>query len=184
MPDGIADQLSVFLDNPIVSPEGKPIPDGGGGDWSATPQPLNNLEVGQSGVVVNLEVDDSIRAFLSGEGVRPGAEVHILVVSDSGVRLVQTGGKKISLVSTVAESSQQVPLSKLKVGESGAISAIKIKGAARRRFLDMGLVTGEIIKVERVAPLGDPIDFIVKGYHLSLRKNEAKQIMVDVKNAS
>jgi len=81
-------------------------------------------------------------------------------------------------------SSQQVPLSKLKVGESGAISAIKIKGAARRRFLDMGLVTGEIIKVERVAPLGDPIDFIVKGYHLSLRKNEAKQIMVDVKNAS
>ena len=197
MPDGIADQLSIFLDSPIVSPEGKPIPEGGGGDWSATPQPLSNLKVGQGGVVVNLETDDSTGAFLSGEGVRPGAEVHILVVSDSGVRLVQTGGKKISLVSTVAEkiivrnqkekllmSSQQVPLSKLKVGESGAISAIKIKGAARRRFLDMGLVTGEIIKVERVAPLGDPIDFVVKGYHLSLRKNEAKQIMVDVKNAS
>jgi len=197
MPDGIDNQLSIFLDDPIVSPKGRPIPNGDGGGWSAAPQPLSNLKVGQSGVVVNLEMDDSIRAFLSGEGVRPGAEVHILVVSDSGVRLVQTGGKKISLVSTVAEkiivrnqkekllmSSQQVPLSKLKVGESGAISAIKIKGAARRRFLDMGLVTGEIIKVERVAPLGDPIDFVIKGYHLSLRKNEAKQIMVDVKNAS
>ena len=196
MPDGIANQLSVFLDDPIVSPQGKPIPKGGGGGWSVAPQLLSNLKVGQSGVIVNLEMDDSTRAFLSGAGIRPGAEVRILVVSDSGVRLVQVGGKKISLVSTVVAkiivrnkkekllmSSQQVPLSKLKVGESGAISAIKIKGAARRRFLDMGLVTGEIIKVERVAPLGDPIDFVVKGYHLSLRKNEAKQIMVDVKNA-
>ena len=79
-------------------------------------------------------------------------------------------------------SSKQVPLSKLKVGESGAIVAINIKGAARRRFLDMGLVTGETITVKRVAPLGDPIDFVIKGYHLSLRKSEAKQIQVETTN--
>ena len=79
-------------------------------------------------------------------------------------------------------SSNQIPLSTLKVGQSGVIAKLNIKGAIKRRFLDMGLVTGETIKVERVAPFGDPIDFIVKGYHLSLRKSEASQILVEASN--
>jgi Fe2+ transport system protein FeoA len=50
----------------------------------------------------------------------------------------------------------------------------------RRRLLDMGLTTGETVTVERAAPLGDPIEVLVKGYHLSLRKQEANQILVEV----
>jgi Fe2+ transport system protein FeoA len=72
-----------------------------------------------------------------------------------------------------------LPLSQLKVGERGVITKMNIKGAARQRFLAMGLIKGESILVKRVAPLGDPIDFVIKGYDLSLRKSEAAEIMVE-----
>ncbi|MBL7161063.1 MAG: ferrous iron transport protein A [Anaerolineales bacterium] len=72
-----------------------------------------------------------------------------------------------------------VPLSNLQVGERGVIAKMNFKGAARQRFLAMGLVKGETILVKRVAPLGDPIDFVIKGYHLSLRKTEASEILVE-----
>lgn len=42
----------------------------------------------------------------------------------------------------------------------------------------MGLVAGEIVTIKRIAPLGDPIDFVIKGYDLSLRKSEAKDVLV------
>jgi Fe2+ transport system protein FeoA len=71
-----------------------------------------------------------------------------------------------------------LPLSQLKVGERGVITKMNIKGAARQRFLAMGLIKGETILVKRVAPLGDPIDFVIKGYDLSLRKSEAAEILV------
>ncbi|MFZ5910271.1 MAG: FeoA family protein [Chloroflexota bacterium] len=70
------------------------------------------------------------------------------------------------------------PLSQLKVGESGVIVKMNVEGSARQRFMAMGLVKGETVSVERVAPLGDPIDFVVKDYHLSLRKAEAGEILV------
>ena len=44
----------------------------------------------------------------------------------------------------------------------------------------MGLVSGETILVERVAPLGDPVEFLVKGYHVSLRRDDARQIEVQI----
>lgn len=71
-----------------------------------------------------------------------------------------------------------LPLSQLKVGERGVIVKMNVKGAARQRFMAMGLIKGETILVKRVAPLGDPIDFVVKGYHLSLRRSEAAEISV------
>ena len=50
----------------------------------------------------------------------------------------------------------------------------------RRRLLEMGLVRGETIAVERYAPLGDPVQYLVKGYFLSLRRQDAANIEVDV----
>lgn len=75
-------------------------------------------------------------------------------------------------------SESTIRLSELNVGESGIIVKLNIKGAVRQRFLAMGLVKGETILVKRVAPLGDPIDFLIKGYDLSLRKAEASEILV------
>jgi Fe2+ transport system protein FeoA len=71
-------------------------------------------------------------------------------------------------------------LNELKRGEKGKIVKVSGKGGVHRRLLDMGLVSGSDIEMERVAPLGDPIEIKVKGYNLSLRKEEAASIQVEV----
>jgi len=72
----------------------------------------------------------------------------------------------------------ETSLDKLKVGQTGIVVHVGGAGPGRRRMMDMGLVTGAEVKVVRVAPLGDPIEFEVKGYNLSLRKSEARDITV------
>ena len=74
--------------------------------------------------------------------------------------------------------SEVVPLSHLKPGQQAAVVKVTGNGPVRRRYLELGFVKGEIVKVERVAPLGDPIQYLIKGYHLSLRRTDASQIMV------
>jgi ferrous iron transport protein A len=71
-------------------------------------------------------------------------------------------------------------LNQLKPGERATIVKVGGQGPVRRRILDMGVVKGAEIKVVRVAPLGDPVEFLIKGYNLSLRKSEAQQIQVEV----
>lgn len=72
-----------------------------------------------------------------------------------------------------------IRLRELKPGEKGKVTKVSGGGTIRRRILDMGIVKGVEIEVERVAPLGDPIEVMVKGYHLSLRKEEADKIFVE-----
>jgi len=71
-------------------------------------------------------------------------------------------------------------LSELNVGERGVVVNIVGKGALIRRLLDMGIVRGVEIRVVRKAPLGDPIEFEIKGYYLSLRKDEASHVFIEV----
>jgi len=70
-------------------------------------------------------------------------------------------------------------LEELSPGKKGKITKIKGKGGIQRRLLDMGVVPGEVIEIERVAPLGDPVKIKIKGYHLSLRKEEAEKVYVE-----
>ncbi len=70
-------------------------------------------------------------------------------------------------------------LSELGPGEQGRIINVGGKGEIRRRLLDMGIVSGAIVEVQRIAPLGDPVQIKVKGYDLALRKEEAKNIQVE-----
>lgn len=68
----------------------------------------------------------------------------------------------------------------LKPGQKARIVNIKGRGGVNKRIVDMGFTPGTMVEVERVAPLGDPIDVKVKGYHLSLRKEEAAGISVEM----
>ena len=71
-------------------------------------------------------------------------------------------------------------LSELKPGQEAVI--IEFCGEdISIKLMEMGLVPGETILLEQVAPMGDPISVCVAGYHLSLRMNEAEQIIVDIK---
>lgn len=72
-------------------------------------------------------------------------------------------------------------LSQLLPGEKGHIAKIVGKGSIQRRIIDMGVVAGTAIEVQKYAPLGDPMEIKVKGFNLSLRKSEAEMIEVEVK---
>ncbi|MBZ0157827.1 MAG: ferrous iron transport protein A [Alphaproteobacteria bacterium] len=71
-------------------------------------------------------------------------------------------------------------LAGLKPGERGRITKIEVSGPLKRRLMDMGVLVGEEVKVEKVAPLGDPIEVTIKSYKLSLRKKEAERIAMEV----
>jgi len=75
-------------------------------------------------------------------------------------------------------------LSKLEAGQQGTIVRISGDRTTRRRIMDMGVVRGAQIKVIRKAPLGDPVEFELKDYNLSLRRKEAENILVDVTGES
>jgi len=71
-------------------------------------------------------------------------------------------------------------LAMLKPGEKGTITKMGAIGSLKRRLMDMGVLVGEEVQVEKIAPLGDPIEVTIKNYQLSLRKKEAEGIAVEV----
>ena len=70
-------------------------------------------------------------------------------------------------------------LKQVKIGESATIVKLHGEGAVKRRIMDMGLTKGTQVYVRKVAPLGDPIEVTVRGYELSIRKDDAQLIEVD-----
>ena len=70
-------------------------------------------------------------------------------------------------------------LKDVKIGESAVIEKLHGEGALKRRIMDMGLTKGTEVYVRKVAPLGDPIELTVRGYELSIRKEDASAIEVE-----
>jgi len=64
------------------------------------------------------------------------------------------------------------------VGQSAVVRRLTGEGAVKRRIMDMGITKGTDVFVHKVAPLGDPIEVTVRGFELSLRKDEAQQVLV------
>ena len=69
-------------------------------------------------------------------------------------------------------------LDELSVGHSGVITAVGGEGILRCRLLDMGLIPRTRVTLQKVAPMGDPIEIMVRGYELTLRVDDAKKIEV------
>ncbi|MBR2860256.1 MAG: ferrous iron transport protein A [Clostridia bacterium] len=69
-------------------------------------------------------------------------------------------------------------LDQLNIGESAVISAVNGEGSLRLRLLDMGLTPRTKVKLQKVAPMGDPIEIYVRGYELTLRKEDASLIEI------
>lgn len=70
------------------------------------------------------------------------------------------------------------PLTSLAAGSTGTVTAIQVPPENRSRLLEMGLLVGTPVELVRFAPLGDPVEIKVRGYHLTLRKHEADQVWV------
>ncbi|MCI5582814.1 MAG: ferrous iron transport protein A [Anaeroplasma sp.] len=71
-------------------------------------------------------------------------------------------------------------LDELIVGETGLIKSIEGEGKIRRRLFDMGVTPGASVYLRKKAPLGDPIEITIRNYELTLRKDEANLVNVDV----
>ena len=65
-----------------------------------------------------------------------------------------------------------------KVGETVKVVKLHGEGAVKRRIMDMGITKGTELYIRKVAPLGDPVEITVRGYELTVRKNDAKCILI------
>ncbi|HOO80026.1 MAG TPA: FeoA family protein [Lachnospiraceae bacterium] len=70
-------------------------------------------------------------------------------------------------------------LKELKIGEKARVMKLHGEGAIKRRIMDMGLTKGVEVSVCKVAPLGDPMEITVRGYELSIRKEDAEKIEIE-----
>ncbi|MBD3184432.1 DtxR family transcriptional regulator [Candidatus Poribacteria bacterium] len=90
-------------------------------------------------------------------------------------------GKKPPIAFCTKELTEEDTLSldMLETGTKAVITKVCGRGPTKRRMMDMGVVPGANVEIERVAPLGDPVEIKIKDYHLSLRKAEASNVFVD-----
>jgi ferrous iron transport protein A len=77
------------------------------------------------------------------------------------------------------EEEYMKTLKEVKVGQTVKVVKLHGEGAVKRRIMDMGITKGVEIYVRKVAPLGDPVEVTVRGYELSLRKNDAEMVEVE-----
>ncbi|MGN0601816.1 MAG: ferrous iron transport protein A [Oscillospiraceae bacterium] len=70
-------------------------------------------------------------------------------------------------------------LNDLSIGDSALVLRINCQGAMKRRLIDMGITPGVRVKLYKIAPMGDPLELKLRGYVLSIRRSEAKNIIVE-----
>ena len=78
----------------------------------------------------------------------------------------------------MSAASPSIPLSQLAVGSTATVREFPKTGTAFIRLREMGLLVGTSLTLVRTAPMGDPIEIKVRGYHLTLRKSEAEHVLV------
>jgi len=77
------------------------------------------------------------------------------------------------------QEDAMIPLSQFREGERGVIVQVQGAGAFRKRLQEMGFIKGTEVFVEKYAPLRDPVELVVKGYHVSLRVEEAARVLME-----
>lgn len=89
--------------------------------------------------------------------------------------------KELATANWRNERGKRMTIGDLQIGEKGTIISVGGEGALRLRLLDMGLIPGTVVQLQKVAPMGDPIQIRVRGYELTIRKEDAK--MIDIQEA-
>ena len=84
----------------------------------------------------------------------------------------------MQILNSHPEMTDELSLAKLPIGARARVIAVRGSGVIARRLMEMGVVPGAPVRVIKAAPLGDPIEIKVRGYHLALRRTEAQSIIV------
>ncbi len=153
--------------------------------------PLNEVAHNAKVIVHAIEGGNGVHTQAEELGLKVGVSVRVLrneagplvIETDAGSHTIGLGLAAKILVTAPDDACKGRPLalSDLVTGDRARIIRIKQGGpfGIRRRLLDMGITRGTEVRVERHAPLGDPVEISIKGYHLALRMNEARQIEVE-----
>jgi Fur family ferric uptake transcriptional regulator len=155
--------------------------------------PLAAAAIGESLHVVRVDLAGPERKRLVAMGLAKGSPVEVLSYDGNVGSIIAVDQSRIAVSASVLQhvyvrpgraprcgaGRVTCPLTELGVGRSGRIVRIRGCGPMRHRLLEMGVTRGATVFVERVAPLGDPIEVTVKGYYLAIRKDEAAQILVE-----
>ncbi|MBT4841520.1 MAG: metal-dependent transcriptional regulator, partial [Anaerolineae bacterium] len=189
------DALAQKLGNPTHDPHGDPIPTADGKMiYAETRTELANLDLDARARIVHLEDEpDAVYAQLVAEGLHIGQEIRLLEVTPQRIRFETGEGEhllapilaaNISVIPFAEEPEKELaiglPLSNLEIGEEREVIALspRIRGAERRRLMDLGILPGTMIEAELESAGGDPIAYRVRGAVIALRKDQAAMISV------
>ena len=190
-----AKDLAQQLGNPIYDPHGDPIPSPTGEFKHHPGKPLTSMELDTPLRIVHIEDEpEEIYAQLVAEGLSPGMFVRITEKTSQRVRfwigdeehlLAPIIATNISVVPLPEEDLEQIqpgiPLHTLEPGEKGRVVSLspRLRGADRRRMMDLGILPGTTIDVEMASPSGDPTAYKIRGALIALRREQAKLIQVE-----
>lgn len=190
-----ADRLSSKLGNPTHDPHGDPIPTADGAMVHHGGEPLPGMPLGDPLRIVHIEDEpDVVFAQLVAEGLHPGMEVQLIESSDRRVRFWANGDEHV-LAPIVASSISVLPIPQdvqefpqpgeplltLKPGDQGRVVALspRLRGAERRRIMDLGILPGTIVHAEMTSPGGDPTAYRIRGALIALRKEQSQLIRIE-----
>lgn len=189
-----AEALSASLGHPRFDPHGDPIPTAGGDIAPPRGRPLTELEVGELAEIIHVEDEpDAIYAQLVAEGLYPGMRVRVNESTPQRIAfeadaeehvLAPVLAANLSVLPLPKEVEMEGPferLSSLDPGDRARVVALSpvLRGAERRRLLDLGLIPGTEVAAEIESPGGDPVGYRVRGAVIALRREQAAQVKVE-----
>lgn len=189
------DALSAQLGHPTHDPHGDPIPTAEGEMILHGGQPLPDMELNQPLMIVHIEDEpETIYAQLVAEDLYPGMDVILIEKTSQYVRFWANGDEhllapivaaNISVLAVPQKVDLEVgpveSLSDLKLGEQAYVVQLspRLRGAERRRMMDLGILPGTSVKMEMNSPGGDPTAYRIRGALIALRKEQASMIRID-----
>lgn len=148
---------------------------------------LSQAVLNQTYFVKKVSTNKEVIKHLLNLGIRKSERITLLS-HDKSNAIILVGNSRIaidtSLLRAIEVSEEALPikneigLNEIAIGDSGFVTSIQATGAVKRRLMDMGITRGTKLYVRKVAPLGDPVEVHLRGYELTLRKEEAELIRV------
>lgn len=190
-----ANALAARLGNPTHDPHGDPIPTASGQMVYTERIPLIGMELNKPARIVHLEDEpEAVYAQIVAEGLHVGQVVRLIESSPQRVRFWADGDElllapivaaNIAVVAMSERPQQAVvkgeALSTLKPGETGRVAQLshRIRGAERRRLMDLGVLPGTKVTNEMNSASGDPAAYRIRGAVIALRRSQADLILVN-----
>lgn len=166
--------------------------------------PLHMAKPGEKLIVKELEAGKNMQLRISSMGLKIGDTIEVVSNGFGGQVVIAVGENRLVIGTGMAQKiwvqpferieipggtgprgiqvgtgAASMDLSRMKAGQEGTIVRVSGESHLRRRLLEMGINRGTTIYVEKYAPLRDPLELVVKGYHISLRVEEAANILVE-----